>query len=36
MLYGRHDPQLVEADVPGIGATPSETVVAEDIRDLQR
>ena len=34
-LDGRHDFQLVEADVPGIGTTPSGPVVAEDIRDLQ-
>jgi len=26
---------LIEADVLGIGATPSGAVVAEDIRDLQ-
>ena len=33
---GRHHLQLVEADVPGIGSAPSEAVVAENIRDLQR
>ena len=31
-----HHLHLVEADVPGIGATPSHPVVAENIRDLQR
>jgi hypothetical protein len=30
-----HDLHLVEADVPGIGATPRRPVVAEYIRDLQ-
>ena len=30
-----HDLHLVEADVPGIGATPRSPMVAEDIRDLQ-
>ncbi len=35
-LDGRHDFQLVEADVPGIGQAPSGPVVAEDIRDLKR
>ncbi len=34
-LDGRHDLELAEADVPGIGPTPSGPVVAEDIRDLQ-
>ncbi len=34
-LYGRHDLQLAEANVTGIGPTPSGPVVAEDIRDLQ-
>ena len=31
-----HDLDLVEADVPGIGAAPRRPVVAENIRDLQR
>src|SRR5271157_6019046 len=31
-----HHLHLVEADVSGIGATPRRSVVAEDIRDLQR
>jgi hypothetical protein len=35
-LDGRHHLHLVEADVTGVGATPSRSVVAEDIRDLQR
>jgi hypothetical protein len=35
-LDGRHHLQLVEADVPGIGAAPRRPVVAEDIRNLQR
>src|SRR5215831_6505535 len=30
-----HHLQLVEADVSAVGVTPSGTVVAEDIRDLQ-
>src|SRR6516165_7949461 len=30
-----HHLQLVEADVSAVGFTPSGTVVAEDIRDLQ-
>jgi hypothetical protein len=30
-----HHLHLVEADVPGIGAAPSQAVVAENIRDLQ-
>src|ERR1700730_2498163 len=34
-LDGRHDLQLVEAHVAGIGATPGGPVVAEDVRDLQ-
>jgi hypothetical protein len=33
-LDGRHDFQLAEADVAGVGATPSRPVGAEDIRDL--
>jgi hypothetical protein len=35
-LNGRHHLKLIEADVPGIGATPRRPVVAEDIRNLQR
>jgi len=35
-LDGRHHLQLIEADVPGIGAAPCRPVVAEDIRNLQR
>jgi hypothetical protein len=31
-----HDLHLVEADVPGIRATPRRPVVAENVRDLQR
>src|SRR6266478_5682726 len=31
-----HHLHLVEADVSGIGTTPRRSVVAEDIRDLQR
>lgn len=34
-LDGRHDLQLIKADMPVIGITPSRTVIAEDIRDLQ-
>ena len=34
-LDGAHHLQLLEADVTAIGLTPSGTVVAEDIRDLQ-
>src|SRR5262249_5261725 len=30
-----HDLQLVEAHMPAIGLSPSGTVVAEDVRDLQ-
>ena len=33
-LDGRHHLQLVEADVPGVGAAPRRPVVAEDIRNL--
>ena len=29
-----HHLQLVEADVPAVGVTPSGSVVAEDVRDL--
>ena len=35
-LDGRHYLQLVEADVPGIGAAPRRPMVAEDIGNLQR
>ena len=35
-LDGRHDLQLAEAHVAGVGLPPSRAVVAEDIRDLQR
>ena len=35
-LDGRHHLQLVEADVAGIGSAPRRSVVAEDIRNLQR
>ena len=35
-LDRRHDLQLVEADMAGVGLTPCRSVVAEDIRDLQR
>ena len=34
-LDGAHHLQLVEADVAAVGITPSGTVVAEDVRDLQ-
>ena len=34
-LDGRHHLQLVEAHVTAVGLTPSGTVVAEDIRNLQ-
>src|SRR6516225_9492195 len=30
-----HHLQLVEAHVPAVGHTPSRTVIAEDVRDLQ-
>jgi hypothetical protein len=33
-LDGRHHFQLVETDVPGIGAAPRRPVVAEDIGNL--
>src|SRR6516165_6566400 len=36
VLDRRHDLQLAEADMAGIGRTPCRPVVAEDIRDLQR
>ncbi len=35
-LDGRHHLELAEADVTGVGATPSRTEGAEDIRDLER
>jgi hypothetical protein len=34
-LDRRHDLQLVEAHVAGVGPTPSRAMAAEDIRDLQ-
>jgi hypothetical protein len=34
-LDRRHDFQLAKAHMPCIGQTPSGTVVAEDVRDLQ-
>jgi hypothetical protein len=34
-LDGRHDPELTEAHMAGMGAAPGGPVVAEDIRDLQ-
>src|SRR5262249_12587957 len=36
VLDRRHDLELAEADMAGIGPTPYRPVVAEDIRDLQR
>src|SRR6266851_3675352 len=35
-LDGRHDLQLAEAHVTGVGSAPRRSVAAEDIRDLQR
>ena len=35
-LDGRHDLQLVEAHVSGVGGAPGRTVAAEDIRQLDR
>src|SRR5476651_638587 len=35
-LDGRHHLQLADANVANIGSAPRRTVVAEDIRDLQR
>ena len=35
-LDGRHDLQLLEAHMTGIGFAPRRSVLAEDIRDLQR
>ncbi len=35
-LDGRHDLELAEAHVAGVGYTPGRAVGAEDIRDLQR
>ena len=32
---GRHDLELVEADVAGVGVTPRRAVGAEDVRDLE-
>jgi hypothetical protein len=34
-LDRRHDLELVEADVAGVGLPPCRAVVAEDLRDLQ-
>jgi hypothetical protein len=34
-LNRTHDLQLLQADVTAVGFTPSGTMVAEDIRDLQ-
>lgn len=35
-LDGRHDLQLREAHLSGVGAAPHRTVAAEDIRNLDR
>ena len=35
-LDGTHHLQLAETDVAAVGVTPSGTVIAEDVRDLQR
>ena len=35
-LNGRHHLELVETDVSSLGTTPRRTLVAEDVRDLQR
>ncbi len=35
-LDRRHDLQLAEAHVAGMGRTPSRPAVAEDVRDLDR
>ena len=35
-LDGAHHLHLVETDTAAVGLTPSGTVIAEDIRDLQR
>src|ERR1700730_16600311 len=35
-LDRRHDLQLVETHMAGVGLTPCRPMVAEDIRDLQR
>jgi len=35
VFNGRHDLELPEADVAGVGFPPSRAVGAEDIRDLQ-
>ena len=34
-LDGRHDLELAEAHMAGVGAAPARSVIAEDIRDLQ-
>src|SRR5258707_15218012 len=36
VLDRRHHLELAEADMAGIGLTPCRSMVAEDIRDLQR
>jgi len=36
VLDRRHHLELLEADMAGIGLTPCRSMVAEDIRDLQR
>jgi hypothetical protein len=33
-LDGRHDLELVETDVSGMGMTPRRSVVTEDVRNL--
>jgi hypothetical protein len=35
-LDGRHDLQLLEAHMTGIGFAPGRSVLAQDVRDLQR
>jgi hypothetical protein len=35
-LDGRHDLELAEADVPGMGRSPGRPVSAEDVGDLER
>ena len=35
-LYRRHDLELAEADVPGMGRSPGGPVSAEDVGDLER
>ena len=36
VLNGRHNLELVKADVPGVCGSPRSTLAAEDIRDLYR